>query len=158
MLPWLVMLMPMVFMGGIRCCTVLFHVAVNPKCSLATHLPRWRPHPAVFGGGSLALPLAGDLRDGLRDGVRVRGYFIMVLLMMWMTAATRRSACVFDSFVSVLYVLLEDWARACECAEHDGHLRLQSQWLVHRTSTTSCIIESRKINFGRTCHRNLDIS
>ena len=69
----------------------------------------------------------------------------MVLLMMWMPAATRRSAGVFDGFVGVFYVLLEDWARACECAEHDGHLRLQSQWLVHRTSTTSCIIDLGKL-------------
>ena len=45
------------------------YVAVNPRCSLATHLLRQRPHPAGCGGGALAFPLAGDLPGGLCDGV-----------------------------------------------------------------------------------------
>ena len=67
--------MPMAFKGGARCCAevvvmqvvaffiagmVDIFVAAIPRCSLATHLPRWRPHPAGCDDGALAVPLAGD--------------------------------------------------------------------------------------------------
>ena len=67
--------------------------ASNPRCSLATHLPRWRPQCAGYIRAALAHS-SGDVL-GLRGGFRVLVCFVMVLLMVWFPAATRRGAGVF---------------------------------------------------------------
>ena len=61
--------MPLAVMGGARCYleVVVMHVlefsiasmvvnfeAANPRCSLATHLPRWRPYRAGYVRTALA--------------------------------------------------------------------------------------------------------
>ena len=103
---------PVAFKGGIRCCMVLFCTAANPRCSLATHLPRWHPHLAGPCGGTLlfisliafVVAIVFMFESGL---------LLLVLRVVRMLAATRRGAGVFGGFVGVLHRLLSDWARAC---------------------------------------------
>ena len=81
-------LMPLAVMGGARCYAevVVWHVvafftagmanifeAVNPKCSWATHLPRWRPHLADCVRGALAFACTGGLYGGLPHRLGLRG-------------------------------------------------------------------------------------
>ena len=92
-------------------------VVANPRGSLATHLPRWRPRRAGYGRAAPALP-AGGLSGGACFVVLAFSVFfeyefvVMVLLVVWMLAATRRDAGVFGDFVGVLHLLLDDWACA----------------------------------------------